>query len=188
MSLQATPSQTAGPYFRIGVGPLYCHDVAGAEALGARISVSGRVVDGDGAPVSDAFIEIWQADADGIYRHAEDRRAAGATSAFAGFGRVAMDERGQFQFSTVKPGRTAGPNGKLQAPHLAVLIYMRGLLKPVLTRIYFGDEPIANDADPVLALVPTERRATLIADFEADSGYVWNVCMQGQYEIVAFSC
>jgi protocatechuate 3,4-dioxygenase alpha subunit len=186
MSLQTTPSQTVGPYFRIGVEPLYCDDVAGAEAVGERISVSGSIVDGDGAPVTDAFIEIWQADAGGIYRHAEDPRAAGASTAFVGFGRVAMDEQGQFRFSTIKPGRTPGPDGKLQAPHLAVMIYMRGILKPVLTRLYFSDEAAANDCDPVLALVPEARRSTLIAARDG-AGYAWHVRMQGEHEIVAFS-
>ena len=187
MSLQTTPSQTVGPYFRIGVEPLYCSDVAGVEALGQRISIAGSIVDGDGAPVGDAFIEIWQADAAGIYRHAEDPRAAAASSAFNGFGRIAMDERGQFQFSTIKPGRVPGADGKLQAPHLSVLIYMRGILKPVMTRLYFSDEASANDRDPVLALVPAGRRETLIAKLNGDHAYAWHLRMQGEHEIVAFS-
>jgi protocatechuate 3,4-dioxygenase alpha subunit len=187
MSLQTTPSQTVGPYFRIGVEALYCDDVAGPEAVGERISVSGTIVDGDGAPVGDAFIEIWQADAEGVYRHTEDSRSSDARSAFNGFGRIAMDEQGRFKFTTVKPGRVPGPDGQLQAPHLAAQIFMRGILKPVLTRIYFGDDMAANEADPVLALVPAARRATLIASRGSDGAYVWHVRMQGEHEIVAFS-
>ncbi|WP_428313346.1 protocatechuate 3,4-dioxygenase subunit alpha [Hydrocarboniphaga sp.] len=187
MSLQTTPSQTVGPYFRIGVEPLYRDDIAGPEALGERIGISGSIRDGDGVPVSDAFIEIWQADAAGVYRHSEDPRAAAANSAFGGFGRVAMDEQGQFRFSTIKPGRVPGADGQPQAPHLSVLIYMRGILKPVLTRIYFGDEAQANERDPVLALVPVTRRATLIATPDGDRAYAWHVHMQGEHEIVAFS-
>jgi protocatechuate 3,4-dioxygenase alpha subunit len=187
MSFQATASQTVGPYFRIGVEPLYQSDVAGIGALGERIEISGAIHDGDGVPVIDAFIEIWQADAEGIYRHPEDARSTGATSPFKGFGRIAADDNGVFRFSTVKPGRTPGPQGQAQAAHLVVLVYMRGILKPLLTRLYFaGDAALAED--PVLALVPEARRATLIAQPDGANAWRWDVHMQGDRETVAFSC
>ena len=187
MSFQATSSQTVGPYFRIGVEPLYQNDIAGEGALGERIEISGTVHDGDGVPVSDAFIEVWQADAEGIYRHPEDARSAGATSPFKGFGRIAVDDAGVFRFSTVKPGRTPGPQGQLQASHLVIQVFMRGILKPLLTRLYFaGDAALAED--PVLALVPEARRPTLIAERSGDAAYRWDVYMQGERETVAFSC
>jgi len=185
MSLQATASQTVGPYFKIGVEPLYQSDVAGPGALGTRIEVCGTVYDGDGLPVIDAFLEIWQADADGIYRHAEDPRLAQARGPFTGFGRMAVDGGGQYRFNTVVPGAVPGPAG-LQAPHLVVKVYMRGILKPLNTRLYFGDLS-ANAQDAVLALVPEARRATLMAMPSAPKVYRWDVHMQGPEETVGFA-
>ena len=124
-------------------------------------------------------MEIWQADADGKY----------GKKGFRGFGRSATDDQGAFRFHTIKPGRVAGSGGKLQAPHLAVNVFMRGLLKQLVTRIYFPDEP-ANAKDAVLALVPAERRATLVAKKLAGKGGVlaWNVVLQGRDETVFFDC
>jgi protocatechuate 3,4-dioxygenase alpha subunit len=185
MSLQATASQTVGPYFKIGVAPLYQSDIAGAGALGTRIEVSGVIYDGDAVPVIDAFLEIWQADAEGIYRHPEDPRLDQAQGPFSGFGRIAVDASGQYRFSTVLPGAVPGDQGP-QAPHLVVKVYMRGILKSLNTRMYFGGQA-ANATDAVLALVPEPRRASLIAQPSGAHAYRWDVRMQGPAETVCFA-
>jgi len=179
MSLQATTSQTVGPYLHIGLTWLIIEDLAPKGVAGERISITGRVIDGDGKPVNDALVEIWQADANGKY----------GKKGFRGFGRAATDDKGAFGFRTIKPGRVAGPGGKLQAPHIAVNVFMRGLLKQLVTRIYFPDEP-ANTQDAVLALVPAERRVTLVAKKVAgkSSELKWNVVLQGRDETVFFDC
>src|SRR5262249_18409178 len=140
MSAPATASQTVGPFFRIGMEPLYATDLAPGAA--GKVTISGRVLDGDGKPVDDAILEIWQADAQGRHRQGD------TTDGFTGFGRVPTDANGEFRFSTVKPGRVPGPRGELQAPHLVVAVFMRGLLIHLLTRLYFPDEP-ANAGDAV---------------------------------------
>ncbi len=177
MSLQATTSQTVGPFLHIGLTWLIIEDLAPAGVAGERVSVDGRVLDGDGAPVNDALLEIWQAGADGKF----------GEKSFRGFGRSATDDQGRFRFRTIKPGRVAGPGGKLQAPHIAVNVFMRGLLKQLVTRIYFPQDP-ANAEDPVLALVPSERRATLIAKPAGAGALEWNVLLQGHDETVFFDC
>jgi protocatechuate 3,4-dioxygenase, alpha subunit len=175
MSLQATTSQTVGPYLHIGLTWLITEKLATARTAGERVDIEGRIVDGDGKPVNDALVEIWQADSRGRY----------GTKAFRGFGRSATDEKGMFRFQTVKPGRVPGPGGKMQAPHIGVNIFMRGQLKQLVSRIYFPGDP-ANRADPVLELVPAERRATLIAKKSGRSALVWNVVLQGRDETVFF--
>ena len=179
MSLQATTSQTVGPYLHIGLTWLITENLAPAGVAGERISIEGRVIDGDGKPVNDALVEIWQASADGRY----------GQIGFRGFGRSATDEKGMFRFRTIKPGRVPGPGGKPQAPHIAVNVFMRGQLKQLVTRIYFPDDP-ANAADPVLALVPAERRGTLIANKVAGKAGAleWHVILQGRDETVFFDC
>jgi protocatechuate 3,4-dioxygenase alpha subunit len=184
MHLTATASQTVGPFFRIGLEHLYIADLAPAAAAGDKVAIHGRVVDGDGKPVNDAIIEIWQADARGRYAHPDDTQDKPATPDFKGFGRVPTDEHGAFRFTTVKPGSVPGPRGMPQAPHLLVAVFMRGLLKHLLTRVYFPDDP-DNAADPVLKLVPAERCATLIA-MKANDGLEWNVILQGENETVFF--
>lgn len=181
MAAVATPNQTVGPYFRIGMTHLYVTDVPGE---GDRTTIQGHVLDGSGAPVDDAILEIWQADAHGRYAAAP---MAGAGRP-PGFGRIATDAAGAFRFTTVKPGRVAGPNGALQAPHLAVTVFMRGLLKHLLTRVYFPGEP-SNSEDPVLQRVPAERRTTLVArNVEgATRSLEWNVLLQGPDETVFFA-
>ncbi len=188
MSLITTASQTVGPYVKIGLVPLAVDSIAPKDAAGERVTLHGRVVDGDGKRVTDGVLEIWQADADGRYAHPEG--AQGKPAAFRGFGRVLTDGKGEFRFSTIKPGRVPGPDGKLQAPHLVVTVFMRGLLKHLLTRIYFPGES-ANSEDPVLNLVPPDRRATLIASVAAGvagakSALEWNVIVQGKNETVFF--
>jgi protocatechuate 3,4-dioxygenase alpha subunit len=172
----ATASQTVGPYFHLGCDRQCVSNLAG-EAAGERIAIVGRVLDGDGKPVNDALIELWQAGPDG--RHGQ--------SGFPGFGRVATDDNGAFRFVTMKPGSVTGHDGAPQAPHVVVLVFMRGLLRHLLTRIYFPGEP-RNDADAVLKLVPAERRGTLIARRTDDGTLEWNVVLQGADETVFFEC
>ena len=159
MSLQMSSSQTIGPYLHIGTDWLNTTDMAGPESQGQRISIEGRVYDGDGAPVTDALVELWQADADGNYASADQAPSA---SGFRGFGRAPTDGTGHFRFSTIMPGRVPGPGDTMQAPHVAVTIFARGLLKQLVTRIYFPDGA-GHAGDALLAAVPAERRATLIA-------------------------
>src|SRR5690348_15452533 len=166
-----TPSQTVGPYFAYALTPrdygrpeIFTGILATPQTPGQRIRIEGRVLDGDGIPVTDAMVEIWQADATG--RHAGSRRAASGGSTlpntgFTGFGRVGTDAEESYAFETVKPGPVPGPNGQPQAPHINVSLFARGVLRRLFTRIYFADET-ANAEDPILALVP-ERRDTLIA-------------------------
>ncbi|HEX4522738.1 MAG TPA: protocatechuate 3,4-dioxygenase subunit alpha [Casimicrobiaceae bacterium] len=185
MSLLTTPSQTVGPYLRIGFTALAVDAIAPSGAAGEHVTIEGRVTDGDGNPVSDAVLEVWQADADGKYVHAED--GAPGPGKFRGFGRILTDAEGAFRFTTIKPGRVAGPKGAMQAPHLVVTVFMRGLLKHLLTRIYFPDDP-GNAGDPILLLVPTERRATLVAKRspQAKATLQWNLVIQGENETVFF--
>lgn len=187
--LMPTPSQTVGPYFAYGLtarqygydfDQLADHRIAREDTPGTRIRVGGQVFDGAGAVVDDAMIEIWQADAAG--RHAGPAEFADPT-AFHGFGRcgTGSDPSQSFRFETVKPGRHDG-----QAPHLDVIVFSRGLLLHLYTRIYFPDEEEANAADPVLALVPAERRGTLIAHLAADGHYRFDIVLQGDDETVFF--
>lgn len=185
MSLITTASQTVGPYVKIGFVPLAVDSIAPEGVAGERVTLHGRLVDGDGKPITDGVLEIWQADAEGRYAHPEGAKATPA--AFRGFGRILTDGKGEFRFSTVKPGRVPGPDGKLQAPHLMVTVFMRGLLKHLLTRVYFPGES-SNSDDPVLNLVPVDRRGTLIATGLAGStsSLEWNVVVQGTNETVFF--
>jgi protocatechuate 3,4-dioxygenase alpha subunit len=187
MSLQATTSQTVGPYLHIGLTWLINDKLAGPGTRGEAMTIQGRVLDGDGKPVNDALLELWQANADGKYASPEDRQDRPIDEGFRGFGRVATDDNGAFRFHTIKPGRVPGAEGKLQAPHVAANIFMRGQLKQLVTRIYFPGDP-ANAEDEVLALVPAERRDTLIArPIPGKAGvYEWNVILQGKDETVFF--
>ncbi|KQQ73212.1 protocatechuate 3,4-dioxygenase subunit alpha [Xanthomonas sp. Leaf131] len=186
MSLHTTPSQTVGPYYRLGLEPLYRDQLAPAQAAGTHVQISGCVFDGAGTPVADAVLELWQADAAGIYAHAADTRFQAHDPSFDGWGRVPTDAQGCFAFSTIKPGQVIGPDGKLQAAHLTVLVFMRGLLRGVSTRLYFADDPQLR-SDPVLALVPAERRATLLAQSRGSGNYAWDIHMQGDAETVFFN-
>lgn len=187
MSLHTTSSQTVGPFFHIGLTPLFTPVVAGPKVPGEHVTIRGRVLDGDGNPVPDAILETWQADATGQYSQGDYTQQTSSPDGFTGFGRVPTDEQGQFTLSTIKPGRVPGPGDSLQAPHLVVLVYMRGLLRHLVTRMYFPDEP-SNDEDPILHLVPSERRATLIArrSEEDASILLWDVILQGADETVFF--
>ena len=187
MSLQATTSQTVGPYFRIGLQWLNRDNLIGAGVAGERVTIQGRVLDGDGSHVPDAVLEIWQANAKGKYAHPEDTQAKLLEPGFTGYGRVPTNREGVFRFATIKPGPVPSPDGKEQAPHLLVSVFMRGLLKRLITRIYFPDEP-RNAGDYILNLVEPERRSTLIAKRIAGlpDALEWNVALQGADETVFF--
>ena len=185
MSLLLTAAQTVGPFVSIGFEKASVPDVAPAGVAGQRVVIAGKIFDGDGAPVTDAVIETWQANSYGKYAHPDDAQEKLLEENFKGFGRVLADAQGGFRLTTIKPGTVAGPNGKEQAPHITVVIFMRGLLKQLMTRIYFPDEA-ANAGDPVLSLVPVARRATLIAAQAADGTLQWNVHLQGANETVFF--
>lgn len=186
MSLQATTSQTVGPFFRIGCSWLNRDELAGPGVSGERVTIEGHVLDGDGKPVPDALIEIWQANSHGKYAHPDDTQSKPIEPGFQGFGRIPTDDDGKFRFTTIKPGPAPAPDGKMQAPHLAISVFARGLLKRLVTRIYFPDET-AHATDFVLNLAEPARRSTLIAKKSATPGTLeWNVVLQGPDETVFF--
>jgi protocatechuate 3,4-dioxygenase alpha subunit len=189
LSLRATTSQTVGPFFQIGFEPLCRADLTAPGIVGARIVLEGRVLDGDGVPVPDAVLEIWQANAHGKYAHPDDKQDKPLDPAFKGYGRVATDEGGRFRLTTIKPGPVPGPHGTTQAPHLVVAIFMRGLLKRLVTRVYFLDDLYLAD-DSVLKLVDPARRETLIAKPGpgGEDTLHWDVILQGPRETVFFDC
>jgi protocatechuate 3,4-dioxygenase alpha subunit len=185
MSLFLTAAQTVGPFVAISVERSQIPELAPADVAGERVVIQGRILDGDAKPVEDAVVETWQANAHGKYAHPEDTREKLVEDSFKGFGRVLTNGQGAFRLSTIKPGRVPGPNDSLQAPHVVVLVFMRGLLKHLVTRIYFPDEP-SNVEDAVLGLVPAERRHTLIASKTGNGVLQWNVVLQGPSETVFF--
>jgi protocatechuate 3,4-dioxygenase alpha subunit len=166
-----------------------CDVLAGASTEGVRIRVEGQMRDGDGAPVPDAVLELWQANHHGRYNHPSDTRPLPLDPAFTGYGRVATDRGGRFCFTTVKPGAVPFDDRRTQAPHVCVAVLGRGLLNHLYTRVYFDDEP-ANETDPVLACVPAERRDTLVARRAGDGGaeavYRIDLVLQGAGETVFF--
>jgi protocatechuate 3,4-dioxygenase, alpha subunit len=172
--LSVTPSQTVGPFFAIELpyaeGPYVVPD--GAEGA---IWLRGRVLDGAGDPIPDALVETWQADPDGRF-----------DSDFRGFGRSGTDAEGAWAIHTLKPGPVAAPDGGLQAPHVDLTVFARGLLRHLVTRLYFDDEDEANAADPVLAGLDDARRATLVAAVE-DDGYRLDIHLQGPDETIFFA-
>jgi protocatechuate 3,4-dioxygenase, alpha subunit len=183
----STPSQTVGPYFAIGLAKMIKHDIALPQTEGERITIRGRVLDADGTPVPDAVLETWQANSHGKYNHPEDMQDKPLQTGFLGWGRISTDAAGEFSFTTIKPGAVPGPGGAIQAPHIVLAIGMRGLLKQLVTRIYFPHER-ANEADPILQLVEPARRSTLIAcrALDNDSVLEWNVVCGGDKETVFF--
>jgi protocatechuate 3,4-dioxygenase alpha subunit len=187
VSLQATTSQTIGPFFEIGCRWLHQDNLAGEGIAGERVTIQGRVLDGDGTPVPDAFLEIWQANSHGKYAHPEDTQDKPLEPGFTGFGRVPVDAKGTFRFETIKPGPVPGPDNKEQAPHLVISIFMRGLLKRLTTRMYFPNE-VLNTSDPILNLVDQSRRPTLIAKPTSGAPHQlqWKVILQGTHETVFF--
>ena len=196
--LKESPSQTAGPYVHIGCVPNFC-DIGGvypedlgaslvnADTKGERITVRGTVYDGTGTALKDAMIEIWQADAAGIYPSPEDPRG-GADPNFTGFGRKAGDYgTGEWVFETVKPGRVPFKDGRMMAPHITFWVVARGINTGLHTRLYFPDEEAANAEDPVLARIEHRHRVqTLIAEKVADGDYRFDIHLQGEKETVFF--
>ncbi|UJW84979.1 protocatechuate 3,4-dioxygenase subunit alpha [Devosia sp. SL43] len=184
--LRETPSQTGGPYVHIGLMPnsadlggVYPVDLGASmltsETTGERIAVTGRLLDGSDAPLTDAVVELWQADARGSYTAPD----------FSGFGRQATDGEGIFRFDTIKPGRVAGPGGTLMAPHLTFWITARGINTGLHTRVYFGDEAAANESDPVLlSLLDPRRRKTLISTLLGAGHHHLDIRLQGPDETV----
>ena len=189
-----TPSQTVGPFFKYGLTPTgeyawndaFTNSTLTPDVTGERVRIEGRVFDGDGVAVPDAMLEIWQADAQGRFADPQDKRAL-PNSAFKGFGRCGTDAGGGYSFHTIKPGIVPGPGEKPQAPHILLAVYARGMTQQAMTRIYFENEP-ANAADPILALVPPDRRSTLIAKRDASDPvtYRFDVHLQGDSETVFF--
>jgi protocatechuate 3,4-dioxygenase alpha subunit len=190
-----TPSQTVGPYFKYGLTPdgqydwndAFSGNLITPDASGERIRIEGRVFDGESQPVPDAMLEVWQADAQGRFADPQDKRAL-PNAKFRGFGRCGTDANGTYVFDTIKPGPVPDPDGRAQAPHILLAVFARGMLRHLYTRIYFADEA-SNVHDPVLALVPADRRATLIAARESGSGnavYRLDLRLQGDGETVFF--
>ncbi len=180
-----TPSQTVGPFFDFGLVIADGEIVASDAADGIHITIEGVVRDGAGDPVPDALLEVWQANAAGKYRHPADDRRTPLDDNCDGFGRVPTTPEGRFAFRTVKPGRVPGPQGTTQAPHLLVSVLARGVLTRLATRIYFDDES-SNTEDPVLALVPEDRRQTLVARHGDGNRYSFDIVLQGPGETVFF--
>jgi len=198
-----TPSQTVGPFFAYGLAPngrcqwdpngsyswkeTIGDNLITPDTSGQKIRIEGRITDGDGAPINDAMLEIWQADAQGRYAHPRDDRAR-PNAKFKGFGRSATDKDGNYSFDTVKPGAVAGPGGQPQAPHIVLCIFSRGMLRQIYTRLYFSDEA-ANAGDPILTLVPADRRGTLVAHKSMRGElpiYRFDIRVQGENETVFF--
>jgi len=184
--LGLTPSQTVGPYLTIGIAGSPVTSSLVAEDDPRAIRIRGRLLDGMGDPVPDGFVEIWQANAAGRYAHpADDRSDVPLEGGFHGFGRSETVNDGWFELVTLKPGRVPAPDGRLQAPHLVVTVFARGLLKHVVTRLYFPDEEEANASDPVLSELDESERASLVARPE-DGGLRFDIRLQGEGQTTFF--
>jgi protocatechuate 3,4-dioxygenase alpha subunit len=185
MMPRQTPSQTIGPFFRHALIEAGAENLVHEGTRGERFTIEGRVIDGNGAPVIDAMLEIWQANADGKYDHPEDDQEKRIDPAFHGYGRVGTDTTGTFRFHTIKPGALPDARGGLQAPHINLSIFARGLLKRLVTRIYIPDDPL-NASDAVLNAAPPTRRATMIAAWTDATHRTlhFDVILQGANETV----
>ena len=196
-TLKESASQTAGPYVHIGltpnfagIGGVYENDLGTTmvndKTLGRRITITGRVLDGTGTPLRDALVEIWQADAAGLYNSPSELRGS-ADPNFSGWGRCPTHgETGEYRFETIKPGRVPFRDGRQMAPHISLWIVARGINLGLNTRLYFGDEEAANAEDPVLARIEHRVRVpTLIAAVDGDS-YRFDIHLQGEKETVFF--
>jgi protocatechuate 3,4-dioxygenase alpha subunit len=194
--LKETPSQTAGPFVHIGLNPSFAglegvyadlgHSMVNTKTRGERIAISGRVFDGAGAPLRDCVVEIWQADADGLYPSPSETRGA-ADPNFTGWGRCAADaETGAFRFETIKPGRVPFPDGRLQAPHVSLWIVARGINLGLNTRMYFSDDAEANAADPILMRIEHKTRAETLIGRRDGATVGFDIHLQGPDETVFF--
>ncbi len=187
MIFAPTPSQTVGPYFAIGLpwpeGP---HAVT--PGIDGQLTITGTVSDGAGEPVPDHLLEFWQPDPDGRFADMHGHGGPSQLAGFRGFARCGVEVGdGTYELITIKPGHVADPDGVAQAPHIAMSVFARGMLHRCVTRIYFADEPVANDADPVLARVPADRRQTLLAISEGPGRYRHDIRLQGPGETVFFA-
>jgi protocatechuate 3,4-dioxygenase alpha subunit len=187
--MRQTPSQTVGPFYALGLTRTPMNVLLTDSTEGEKIRIEGQVYDGDGQPVPDAMIEIWQANAYGRYNHPDDKQEKPLDPNFMGWGRCGTDKRGTYSFETVKPGPVPGPKESVQAPHINVTVFARGMLVHAYTRIYFDDE-IANDRDPILSSIKNKsRRKTLVARRQKVNGkavYLFNIRLQGEDETVFF--
>ncbi len=186
--MKQTPSQTVGPFYSIGLTDREMNSLVSDSTHGQRIRVEGQVIDGDGKPVPDAMIEIWQANAYGRYNHPDDKQEKPLDGSFTGWGRSGADPNGFYFFDTIKPGPVPASESSVQAPHINITVFARGMLAHAFTRIYFSDEP-ENETDPVLNSIIKERRQTLIADRREESGktiYRFDIRLQGENETVFF--
>jgi protocatechuate 3,4-dioxygenase alpha subunit len=195
--LKETASQTAGPYVHIGLTPNFCNiegiypDDLGISMLtdrtkGDRITIKGRVIDGGNKPLTDAVIEIWQADAAGLYAAPNEPRGD-ADPTFTGWGRCPADgETGEFRFETIKPGRVPMRDGRMQAPHVSFWIVARGINLGLNTRMYFSDESEANGSDPILARIEHRARVSTLIGVKDSSTYTFDIHLQGASETVFF--
>ncbi len=185
--LLSTPSQTVGPFLSIGMTWADGAHVVPEGSPGA-CRIHGRLLDGAGEPVPDGVVETWQADQYGEFAHAQAPVGSGIGGSFSGFARSLTGPDGRYGIQTVKPGRVSDGVGGLQAPHLDVAVFARGLLQRVVMRIYFGDEGPANAEDPVLIALPDDHaRATLIAKADEAGGYALDIRLQGDHETVFFA-
>lgn len=177
-----TPSQTVGPYFTLGMK--LGNVIAREDTEGERIRIEGNVFDGDGDPIFNVLIELWQANAHGRYNHPHDQRDVPLDPNFIGFGRTDTDPHGHYEFRTVKPGPVPFQGDEMQAPHVVLLIHASGVFYPLMTRMYFADDP-RTESDPVLQLVPQGRRRTLLARPEERDGekvYRFDIVLRGESE------
>ena len=192
MMLQS-PSQTVGPYFAQGLlrkgDQVFTNVLTSESTEGVRIRIQGSVLDADGQPIEDAMIEIWQANCHGRYNHPLDEQDKPLDPEFKGHGRTSSDRGGNYWFDTVKPGSVPGPGNTVQAPHINVILFARGMLSHAFTRIYFEDEA-ANSGDPVLlSIQDPAHRNTLVAGKHEENGriiYRFDICFQGEHETAFF--
>ncbi|HZX96671.1 MAG TPA: protocatechuate 3,4-dioxygenase subunit alpha [Myxococcales bacterium] len=184
-----TPSQTVGPFFHFALERAGWNDLTRGDPRGERIVIEGRVLDGEQAPCDDALLEIWQANAAGRYAHPDDPQPEELLDpGFTGFGRALTDASGRYRFVTIRPGRVPGPGRALQAPHVSLTVFARGLLRGLATRIYFADEP-SNADDPVLSSIadPAARRTLLaLRQPGPEAIYRFDLVLQGEGETAFF--
>lgn len=184
MIFAGTPSQTVGPYFTIGL-PWDGGPNAVPPGTPDAITIGGVLFDGAGEPIPDGLIETWQPDSEGHFADLHGSGGGSDSGGFRGFARAGTDDRGRYEILTVKPGPVSGAGDNVQAPHIDVSVFARGLLHRCVTRIYFADERESNAVDPVLRTVPSERRETLLAQ-PGDHGYRFDIRLQGPGETVFF--
>lgn len=184
-----TPSQTVGPFYAIGLTRTPMNVMAPASSQGQRIRIEGQVFDGDGVAIPDVMVEIWQANAYGRYNHPDDKQEKPLDATFTGWGRSGTDDKCFYSFETIKPGPVPGNDGLVQAPHINVVVFARGMLVHAFTRIYFDDEKM-NDSDPVLRSIKNKaQRQTLIAargERDGKTIYHFDIRLQGENETVFF--